>query len=56
LTKYFYLPSNEYAVVIPRTGREEVVDNLAAAMERMTNAEERTAIGEKARNTGAQFT
>jgi glycosyltransferase involved in cell wall biosynthesis len=56
LTKYFYLPSNEYAVVIPHTSREKVVDNLAAAMERMTNAEERTAIGEKARNAGAQFT
>lgn len=52
-TRYF---SNEYAIVIPRTGREEVINNLAAAMERMTNADERTAIGEKARNAGAQFT
>lgn len=52
-TRYF---SNEYAVVIPRTGREEVINNLAAAMERMTNVDERTAIGEKARNAGAQFT
>lgn len=52
-TRYF---SNNYAVVIPRIGREEVVANLAAAMERMTNADERTAIGEKARNAGAQFT
>ena len=52
-TRYF---SNEYAIVIPRTGREEVVANLAAAMERMTDADERTAIGEKARNAGAQFT
>ena len=52
-TRYF---SNEYAVVIPRTGREEVINNLAAAMERMTDANERTAIGEKARNAGAQFT
>ena len=52
-TRYF---SNEYAVVIPRTGREEVIANLATAMERMTNADERTAIGEKARNAGAQFT
>jgi glycosyltransferase involved in cell wall biosynthesis len=52
-TRYF---SNEYAVVIPRTGREEVINNLAAAMERMTNADERTAIGEKAKNAGAQFT
>ena len=52
-TRYF---SNEYAVVIPRTEREEVVANLAAAMERMTDAGERTAIGEKAKTAGAQFT
>ena len=52
-TRYF---SNDYAVVIPRTGREEVVSNLAAAMERMTDAGERTAIGEKAKSAGAQFT
>jgi glycosyltransferase involved in cell wall biosynthesis len=52
-TRYF---SNEYAVVIPRTGREEVIDNLAAAMERMTSADERKSNGEKAKNAGAQFT
>lgn len=52
-TRYF---SNEYAVVIPRTGREEVISNLAAAMERMTSADECKTIGEKARNAGAQFT
>ena len=51
-TRYF---SNEYAIIIPRTSREEVIANLAAAMERMTNADERTAIGEKALNAGAQF-
>ena len=52
-TRYF---SNEYAVVIPRTGREKVITNLAAAMERMTSADERKTIGEKAKNAGAQFT
>ena len=52
-TRYF---SNDYAVVIPRTSREEVVANLAAAMERMTNADERKKIGEKAKNAGAEFT
>lgn len=52
-TRYF---SNEYAIVIPRTGREEVINNLAAAMERMTSADERKTIGEKAKNAGAQFT
>ena len=51
-TRYF---SNDYAVVIPRTGREKVITNLAAAMECMTDADERTAIGEKAKNVGAQF-
>ena len=51
-TRYF---SNEYAVVISRTGREEVITNLATAMERMTNVDERTTIGEKAKNAGAQF-
>ena len=52
-TRYF---SNEYAVVIPRTGREDVVDNMVAAMERMTDTNERISIGEKAKNAGAQFT
>ena len=52
-TRYF---SNEYAIVIPRTGREEAIANLAAAMERMSDANKRTSIGEKARNAGAQFT
>ena len=52
-TRYF---SNEYAVVIPRTGRNEVVDSLADAMQRMTDAGMRTTIGEKAKMAGAQFT
>ena len=52
-TRYF---SNEYAVVIPRTGRKEVIDNLTAAMTRFADADERKTIGEKARNAGAQFT
>ena len=52
-TRYF---SNEYAVVIPRTGRCEVIENIAAAMLRMTDANERKTIGEKAQNAGAQFT
>ena len=52
-TRYF---SNEYAVVIPRTGREEVIANLATAIARMTDANERKSIGEKAKSAGAQFT
>ena len=52
-TRYF---SNEYAIVIPRTGRCEVIENIAAAMLRMTDANERKTIGEKAREAGKQFT
>lgn len=52
-TRYF---SNEYAIVIPRTGRCEVIENIAAAMLRMTDANERKTIGEKVKNAGAQFT
>ena len=52
-TRYF---SNEYAVVIPRTTRAEVIDNLSRAMERLSNTEERNTIGEKAKNAGRQFT
>ena len=51
-TRYF---SNDYAVVIPRTGRDEVICNLAAAMKRLTDEDERKAIGEKARDIGTQF-
>ena len=51
-TRYF---SNEYAVVIPRTGREEVITNLATAMRRLTNSEERERLGNKAKKAGAQF-
>ena len=51
-TRYF---SNEYAVVIPRTGREEVIADIATAMERMKDEKERRAIGEKAKDAGEQF-
>ena len=51
-TRYF---SNEYAIVIPRTGREEVIADIAAAMERMKDEKERRAIGEKAKHAGEQF-
>ena len=51
-TRYF---SNEYAVVIPRTGREEVIADIATAMERMKYEKERRSIGEKAKHAGEQF-
>lgn len=52
-TRYF---SNEYAVVIPRTIRHEVIENLSRAIERLSDADERKAIGEKAKDAGRQFT
>lgn len=52
-TRYF---SNDYAIVIPRTSRKQVVEDIAAAMERMKSKEERKTIGDKARNAGKQFT
>lgn len=51
-TRYF---SNEYAVIIPRTSRDEVIANIAAAMERMKDEKERKTIGEKAKHAGEQF-
>lgn len=52
-TRYF---SNDYAIVIPRTTRSEVIDELSRAIERMSNADERKLLGEKAKNAGKQFT
>ena len=51
-TRYF---SNEYAVVIPRTSRKEVIAEIASAMERLKDENERRTIGEKAKNAGKQF-
>lgn len=52
-TRYF---SNDYAIVIPRTTRSEVIEKLSRAIERMSNADERKQLGEKAKNAGKQFT
>lgn len=51
-TRYF---SNEYAVVVPRTGREEVIADISTAMQRLTSKEERERLGHKAKNSGEQF-
>lgn len=51
-TRYF---SNEYAVVIPCTKREEVIENMAKAMKRLTDKEERERLGQKAKHAGEQF-
>lgn len=52
-TRYF---SNDYAIVIPRTTRSEVIEKLSRAIEHMSNADERKQLGEKAKNAGKQFT
>ena len=52
-TRYF---SNEYAVVISRTTRKQVVEDMSAAILRLCDERERKNIGEKAKNAGTQFT
>ncbi len=52
-TRYF---TNEYAILIPQAGREEVIRNLANAMLRLTNVSERIRLGENARRASAKFT
>lgn len=52
-TRYF---SNEYAVVISRTSRKQVVEEMSKAIVKLCHEEERKAIGEKAKNVGERFT
>ena len=51
-TRYF---SNEYAVIIPRTSRDEVIANMSTAMQRLICKEERKRLGENAKHAGEQF-
>ncbi len=51
-TRYF---SNDYAIVIPRNGRKQVVEDMSRAIERLCNEKERIVIGEKAKNAGEAF-
>lgn len=52
-TRYF---SNDYAVVVPLTSRQEVIANLADGILQLTNTEERKQKGEKARLAGEKYT
>ena len=52
-TRYF---SNEYAVVIPRRERTQVIEDMCTAILRLCNEGERKSLGEKAKNTGEHFT
>jgi glycosyltransferase involved in cell wall biosynthesis len=51
-TRYF---SSEYAVVIPRTKRTEVIDSLTNAMIRLSNKDERKLLGQKAQKASLNF-
>lgn len=52
-TRYF---TNEYAILIPQSGREEVIRNLSNAMLRLTDVSERIRLGNNARIASANFT
>lgn len=52
-TRYF---SNDYAVVIPRRNRQQVIVDITDAMLRLTDADVRRQLGEKAVMAGKEFT
>lgn len=52
-TRYF---TNDYAILIPRSGREDVIQNLLNAILRLTDTSERTQLSNKARIASAKFT
>jgi glycosyltransferase involved in cell wall biosynthesis len=51
-TRFF---KNDYAVIIPRTSRQEVIEDLANGIIQLTNYEERKRKGEKAHSAGREF-
>ncbi len=51
-TRYF---TNDYAILIPRKGRTEVIQHLEKAMLRMTQPEERDRLGRKAQEVSKKF-
>lgn len=51
-TKYF---NREYAIVLPRNNRQELICSLAEAMLKMTNKDIRESMGEKAKTAGNSF-
>ena len=52
-TRYF---SKEYAVVIPRRHRQQVIEDLKHAIIRLADERERKRLGEKAKEAGDSFT
>lgn len=43
-TRYF---TNEYAILIPRTGRKEVIQNIKEGIVRLSDSKERKRLGQK---------
>lgn len=54
-TGYTHYFTNEYAIVIPQTGREDVIENMKEGIIRLTHPEERKLFGEKAREASCKF-
>lgn len=52
-TRYF---SEDYAMIIPRGKRDQVIVELASAMVKITNSELRQRLGEQAKQAGKRFT
>ena len=52
-TRYF---CDDYAVLIARDDRQRVIDNLAAAMVRLSDSDIRTAMGQKAQEAAKNYT
>lgn len=52
-TRYF---TNEYAILLQQSGREEVIRNLSNAMLKLTDISERIRLGENAHIASAKFT
>ena len=51
-TRYF---SNDYAIIIPKTNRDEIIENLTNSILQMTSIDKITYKGQKAKEIGAQF-
>lgn len=51
-TRYF---TNDYAILIPRKGRSEVIQRLEEAMLKLTQPEERNILGRRAQEASKQF-
>ena len=51
-TRYF---TNEYAILIPRTGRKEVIQNIKEGIVCLSDSKERKKLGQKAQEASIKF-